>query len=313
MIRKGGPIKINRAFRELLDFLEHEKSHVFLTGKAGTGKSTLLRLFVETTKQKVVVLAPTGVAALNAGGQTIHSFFRFPPRLLDQGQIKSLRNRKLYEKLDAILIDEISMVRADVMDNIDYFLRINRRDARPFGGVRLIMIGDLYQIPPVVPREEAQYLNQMGYESPYFFSAKVFDHDARFDYLELREVFRQRDMAFIQLLDQIRAGEADYDLLEDLNSRITTEEPVRPYITLTAYNKVADAINRKRLEEINQPAMYYTGKIEGKFPSQLAPATLQLEMKVGAQVMILKNDPDLQYVNGSIGTVVEMKKELIKI
>ncbi len=313
MIRKGGPIKINPEFRKLLDYLENENDHVFLTGRAGTGKSTLLKLFVQSTAHKVVVLAPTGVAALNAGGQTIHSFFRFPPRLLDQSQIKTLRNRKIYEKIDTLIIDEISMVRADMMDNIDYFLRLNRRDVRPFGGVRLVMIGDLFQIPPVVPRDEAQYLNQSGYESPYFFSSKVFVRDVKFQYMELYEVFRQRHMGFVRLLDQIRDGEADYDLLEELNARVAIEEPPRPYITLTAYNKVAEGINRKRLDEIRQPAMYYTGKIEGRFPEQLTPSPIQLEFKKGAQVMILKNDPELAYVNGSIGVIAELNHDAISV
>ena len=297
----------------MLDFLEKENDHVFLTGKAGTGKSTLLRLFVQTTSRKVVVVAPTGVAALNAGGQTIHSFFRFPPRLLDQSQIKTLRNRKIYEKMDTLIIDEISMVRADVMDNIDYFLRINRRDPRPFGGVRLLMIGDLYQIPPVVPRAEGQYLLQQGYESPYFFSASVWQRDAGFQYMELHEVFRQRHLGFIKLLDQIRDGEADYDLLEELNSRVATVEPPRPYITLTAFNKVATELNRMRLEEITTPAMHYTGKIEGLFPEQITPSPIQLEFKEGAQVMILKNDPELAFVNGSIGIITKMEREQITV
>jgi ATP-dependent exoDNAse (exonuclease V) alpha subunit len=313
LIRKEGPIKINSEFRRLLDFLEKEDDHIFLTGKAGTGKSTLLRLFVQTTGRKVVVVAPTGVAALNAGGQTIHSFFRFPPRLLDQSQIKTLRNRKIYEKMDMLIIDEISMVRADLMDHIDYFLRINRQDARPFGGVRLLMIGDLFQIPPVVPREEGQYLAQQGYETPYFFSANVWQRDAGFQYVELYEVFRQRHLGFIKLLDQIRDGEADYDLLEELNARVATSEPPRPYITLTAFNKVAVEMNRQRLQEIVSPAMHYTGKIEGMFPEQITPSPIQLEFKIGAQVMILKNDPEQAYVNGSIGVITKMEKDNITV
>ena len=311
-MRKEGPIKLNTDFKRHLDFLEREDEHVFLTGKAGTGKSTLLRLYVQSTQRKVVVLAPTGVAALNAGGQTIHSFFRFPPRLLDTSQIKPLRNRKLYEKLDTIIIDEISMVRADMMDHIDYFLQLNRRDPRPFGGVRLVMIGDLYQIPPVVPRDEAQHLFNVGYESPYFFSAQVFKQ-TQFQYVELTEVFRQTNMGFIRMLDQIRDAEVDYDLMEELNERVAVEEPPRPYITLTAYNKVAEDINRKRLEEIREPTMFYSGKLEGRFPNQLTPAPVQLEFKKGAQVMILKNDPELAYVNGSIGTIKKLEADKITV
>lgn len=313
MIGNKKPIKINDAFRSTLDYLERGDEHIFLTGKAGTGKSTLLRLFVKSTSRKVVVLAPTGVAALNAGGQTIHSFFRFPPRLLDQAEIKTLRNRKIYEKIDTIIIDEISMVRAEVIDNIDYFLRLNRRNAEPFGGVRIVMIGDLFQIPPVVPREEAQYLQQMGYESPYFFDAQVFRRDTTFQYMELREVFRQTHGAFIRMLDQIRDGEADYELMEDLNARVVKDEPPRPYITLTAYNRVAQAINQKRLEEIIEPTMFYTGKIEGKFPENLTPSPIQLEFKEGAQVMILKNDPDLAYVNGSIGIIKSLSNDQVVV
>ncbi len=313
MIRKTGPIKLNTDFRKYLDFLEKEVEHVFLTGKAGTGKSTLLRLFVESTKKNVVVLAPTGVAALNAKGQTIHSFFRFPPRLLDRSQIRRLRNRKIYEKLDAIIIDEISMVRADLLDHIDHFLRVNRQNAMPFGGIQLIMVGDLYQIPPVVPRDEAQYLAQAGYDSPYFFSAEVFRRDTSFEYIELREVFRQSQPGFIRILDQIRDGEADYELLEELNNRLLIEEPPRPYITLTAHNAVANKINQRRLAELQYPTMFYTGKINGNFPERVAPTPIQLEFKEGAQVMILKNDPDLAFVNGSIGIIKELESEKIVI
>jgi GTPase SAR1 family protein len=305
--------KLSPEFREALAVLENSKSHIFLTGKAGTGKSTLLKVFLKSTRKRAVVVAPTGVAALNVGGQTIHSFFKFPPRILDPASIRKVRNRRIYEKIDTIIIDEVSMVRADLLDNIDKFLRVNRNSGTPFGGVRMIFIGDLFQIPPVVPAEESKYLEQIGYDSPYFFSSKVFQADIDLEFIELTTVYRQEDGAFIRMLDQIRSGDVDYDLMEELNGRITKVEPPRPYITLTAYNRIAERINQKRLNEIEQPSYFLNGKIDGQFPEHLVPAPRQLELKEGAQVMILKNDPEMEYVNGTIGIVESIQDEKVRV
>ena len=307
-------IKLTKEFKENLDLLETGEDHLFITGKAGTGKTTLLRLFIKSTKKQVVVLAPTGVAALNAGGQTIHSFFKFPPSIMEPSQIRRVRNAKIYKKLDILVIDEASMVRADLLDNIDHFLRINRdRPEKPFGGVRLILFGDLFQIPPVIRREDAAVLGNMGYRGPYFFNSWVFRDGLYMCLLELTTIFRQNDGPFINILNQIREGESDYDLLELLNKRHTTQEPPRPFITVTAYNRTAEKINQQRLAELNEVSRTYTGKMDGQFKENLAPTPVLLDLKEGAQVMILINDVDLEYANGTIGTIVKIEDDRVHV
>lgn len=313
MFGREAPIKISQSFRDVLQEFEQSEDHLFLTGRAGTGKSTLLKLFIQSTSAACAVVAPTGVAALNAGGQTIHSFFGFHPKMMDPSQILLRRSRRLFEKLDVLVIDEISMVRADLMDCIDYALRKFRKSQRPFGGVRLIMIGDLHQIPPVVPAHELIILQQMGYSSPYFFHANVFVREATFHLIELHEVYRQSDIRFIKLLDQIRHGNIDYEILEDLNTRVIDEDPPQPYITLTAYNRIADTINQRALDEIDQPMNLYPARLTGRFTDTFTPAPTHLECKVGAQVMMLKNDSEQRYVNGSLGTVLSIDADKLMV
>ena len=214
-----GEIDRSPEFVEAFDLLEYGRDNLFLTGKAGTGKSTFLQYFRNKTSKNVVVLAPTGVAALNVKGQTIHSFFQFKPKLLTQESIKLKRNNKLYKKIDIIIIDEISMVRADIFDAIDLFLRLNGPIiGSPFGGVQICVIGDLYQLPPIISRNEHEVYSQL-YESPFFFSSKSYlDND--FNILELNKIYRQSNEKFINALNKIRVGEADYDVLNFLNSRL---------------------------------------------------------------------------------------------
>ncbi|WP_020539574.1 ATP-dependent DNA helicase [Lewinella cohaerens] len=306
---------LNRDFVYALERMEKSNDLLFVTGRAGTGKSTLLQLFRQTTNKKIVVLAPTGVAALNVKGQTIHSFFGFPPRLIDpRRDIKKRRYRQLYQKLDTVVIDEISMVRADMLDNIDYFLRLHRDDPRPFGGVQMVFFGDLFQLPPVVASEVEKQLFRTTYESPYFFSAKVIQPPVSMEMIELNTVYRQENRHFLRLLEGIRLNRLDYDDLEDLNARHLPEEPNPEFaITLSARNARVDAINKEGLEAIPFPAKTFLAKVNGNFPDRLFPTDALLHLKLNAQVMFLRNDPDKKYVNGTIGKVIKMEDDAITV
>ncbi len=281
------PLELNNDFKHALDLAEKEGRNMFITGKAGTGKSTLLQLFRNTSKKNAIVLAPTGIAALNVKGQTIHSFFKFPIKPLARHELKKLRSRKIYQKAEVIIIDEISMVRADLLDNIDYFLRKNRESPLPFGGVQVIFFGDLFQLPPVVSSEAEQQLFNGYYESPYFFSAKVFEEEFEMTMMELRKVYRQDNRFFLRLLDTVRLNRTDFDDLEDLNERhkpnFKTEES---YITLSARNYTVDNINNRRIDAIPLPAQIYTAKITGDFPAHRYPTEAILHL-----TMIVKGNP----------------------
>jgi ATP-dependent exoDNAse (exonuclease V) alpha subunit len=287
---------------------------MFLTGRAGTGKSTLLRLFKRTTKKKVVMLAPTGLAALNVQGQTIHSFFGFPPKPINKSQIKVRRNKALYRKLDTIVIDEVSMVRADMMDNIDHFLRINRQNmAEPFGGVQMLFVGDLFQLPPVVSSDEESFLLNNQYESPYFFSSKVFEH-LDYEMMELREVFRQEHRHFIRILDDIRMNQFDRDTLEDLNQRVVPMSLAEDlHITLSPRNALVNSINNDRLKKLHTEEYSFLAGVTGNFKQSAFPTDAILKLKLYAQVMFVKNDVKRKYVNGTIGKIVQLSNDFIKV
>lgn len=307
-------MELNGDFQYALDQLEKQGRSMFITGRAGTGKSTLLQLFRNTTRKKVVVLAPTGIAALNVRGQTIHSFFGFPPRPLARHEIKKRRNRRLYQNLDVLIIDEISMVRADLLDNIDYFMRINRGSPLPFGGVQVVFFGDLFQLPPVVASDAEALLFQSHYDSPYFFSAQVFAEGLEMEMLELQRVYRQDNRRFLRLLEAVRLNQVDYDDLEELNERYLPDfEPEEFYITLSARNARVDSINNRKLDEIPLPERTYLAQIAGEFNPKLFPTEAALKLKLGAQVMLIKNDPERQFVNGTLGKVVDMKDREITV
>lgn len=310
---KKNPLQLNDDFKYALDVLEKTDKSMFITGRAGTGKSTLLQLFRNTTRKKVAVLAPTGVAALNVKGQTIHSFFKFPAKPLHKTEIKRLRQRKIYQKLEVLIIDEISMVRADLMDNIDWFLRKNRENPMPFGGVQVVFFGDLFQLPPVVATEQERMLFRMQYTSQYFFSAHVFE-EFELEMMELRKIYRQDGRHFIRLLESVRLNYMDYDDLNDLNERhIPNFEPEDYYITLSARNATVNSINTKELRQLITPSSVYLGKVEGSFDVRMYPTDLALSLKEGAQVMFIKNDPERKFVNGTIGKIVELTSEAIKV
>jgi ATP-dependent DNA helicase PIF1 len=318
----GQPLlQLNDDFRHALDVLEKTETHLFITGKAGTGKSTLLQLFRNTSHKKVAVLAPTGVAALNVQGQTIHSFFGFPPRIVTPGEASRKVTRKdllrIYKNLDVLIIDEISMVRADLLDGMDKFLRVNRENYRPFGGVQVVFFGDLFQLPPVVTRDpvEAAYFTDY-YDSPYFFSGKVFqDPDFQLETLELRKVYRQESRHFLRLLEAVRLNEVDYDDLEDLNER---HEPgfvaTDGYITLCARNATADKINQRELSLLDAPEHEFIAEVKGQFDPGLYPADFGLRLRKGAQVMFVRNDiEERKFVNGTIGKVILLNKDTIVV
>lgn len=311
---KHKPLQLSPDFEYALDQMEKGHKNLFITGRAGTGKSTLLQLFRNTTRKKMVVLAPTGIAALNVRGQTIHSFFGFPPRPLHRSEIKKRRNRRLYRNLDILVIDEISMVRADLLDNIDIFLRINRENPLPFGGVQVIFFGDLFQLPPVVASNAEALLFQSQYDSPYFFSAEVFRDHFSLEMIELQRVYRQDSRFFLRLLEAVRLNRLDYDDLEELNRRHLPDfEPEAYYITLTARNATANNINRRELDRLTGPEETYLAKVTGNFKPNLFPTDSALRLKANAQVMFIKNDPDKRFVNGTIGKVVDLEPDKIHI
>lgn len=306
-------LDFNDEFVAAFDALENTGQHLFITGKAGTGKSTLLQYFRFKTQKKIAVLAPTGVSAINIKGQTIHSFFQFKPDITPQtvGEIPiRKRKRQLFEKLEAIVIDEVSMVRADLMDCIDAMLRLyGPHFDRPFGGVQMIFFGDLFQLPPVVSRDE-EHVFKSFYPTPFFFSAKVFE-TLDFKIMELAKIYRQKDEQFIHLLNAVRNNALGAHHISALNTRFKPNHHHNNeiYITLTTTNALAEKVNIKRLEELPGRPRVYTGAIAGEFDRKALPTAEHLEIKTGAQVMMLNNDQDKRWVNGSLGVVKSMHSD----
>lgn len=295
-----------------LQLFENSHQHVFLTGRAGTGKSTLLRHFRATTRKRIVVLAPTGVAAVNAQGQTIHSFFRFGPGVTPEKARRRVSGKsRLYRNLQTVVIDEISMVRADLLDCVDQFLRANGPGGgRPFGGVQMIFIGDLYQLPPVVQcEEEALFISH--YASPYFFDAKVFDQ-VPCQVLQLSKVYRQNDADFVTLLDAIRTGALGPEQVAALNARYRSDLSTLQrdqYVALVTTNAMADRINAHHLAQIRQKSYTFKGRIDGTFKQRQLPTDETLTLKAGARIMMLNNEPRGRWVNGTLGQVVSITKD----
>ena len=316
----------NKEWQDALQIVNYTRRSLFLTGKAGTGKSTFLRYVAEHTKKKYVVLAPTGIAAINAGGSTLHSFFRLPfhPLLPNDSRYDRRHIRetlkypsahcKLLRELDLIIIDEISMVRADIIDFIDKVLRVYTRNPEPFGGKQLLLVGDIYQLEPVVKEDERQLLNPF-YPSAYFFHAKVWER-MQLVSIELRKVYRQHDDHFIALLDRIRNNTATSQDLRDLNQRVdngpTAADPTPKSglrILLAARRDVVDYINETRLAELDGDATLFRGTIKGDFPETSVPTPLELSLKLGAQIIFIKNDKEKRWVNGTLGTVIGIDEE----
>lgn len=315
----------NKEFQDALNLIRYTNQSVFLTGKAGTGKSTFLKYICEHVKKKHVVLAPTGIAAINAGGSTMHSFFKLPfhpllpddPNLsLQRGRIHEFlkynkQHRKLIEKTELIIIDEISMVRADIIDAIDRILRVYSRNLRqPFGGKQVLLVGDVYQLEPVVKNDEREIINRF-YPTPYFFSARVF-HQIDLVSIELKKVYRQTDQVFISILDRIRNNSVQAVDLQILNTRYGTEietSEEEMYITLATRRDNVDFINDKKLAELPGDPIILEGEITGKFPESSLPTLKDLVLKPGAQIIFIKNDYERRWVNGTIGTVSGIDEE----
>jgi len=297
--------------------MKNDEACQFITGRAGTGKSTLLRYFRATTSQHVVVLAPTGIAAINVGGQTIHSFFQLPPRFIQASEVRPLpkAKRSVVQKIDTLVIDEASMVRADVMDGIDWSLRINRSNNQPFGGVKLVLIGDLFQLPPVVGQDMNEFFEKQ-YQSPFFFSARVFQK-INIRCFELTQLFRQSDPKFISLLNNIRENKQTDDDMALLNSRLIDYDTVdeeEAFVVLSATHEAAARINAYNLAKIEDRAYHYEARVAQKFEEKEYPNDYTLVLKKGAQIIMIKNDVEKRrWVNGSIGFIEDLTESAIRV
>lgn len=312
----------NSELRTAWDFVENTGRSIFLTGKAGTGKTTFLKTVMERSRKRPIVVAPTGVAAVNAGGVTIHSFFQLPlspfvPGAKVESKFDfSQEKRKIIASMDLLIIDEISMVRADLLDAIDAVLRRYREHGQPFGGVQLLMIGDLGQLTPVVTPEDEQMLRPY-YDTPYFFGSKALQQIS-YVTIQLSHIYRQQDASFISLLNEVRKGQPSAEALERLNSRYQPRfvpRPEEPFIRLTTHNNQANHYNESELQKLPSRAYTYHAKIEGTFPDYSYPTAETLVLKVGAQVMFVKNDPtgNHQYYNGRIGRVTEASENRLSV
>lgn len=314
----------NAQFQDAFSLVQYTHQSIFLTGKAGTGKSTFLRYICKNTRKKYVVLAPTGIAAINAGGSTIHSFFKMPfrPILPDDPDLSTKCNRiydllkynktqrKLLKEVELIIIDEISMVRADMIDFMDRVLRVFSGNMRlPFGGKQLLLVGDIYQLEPVVTADIREILARF-YPSPYFFSARAF-HEISLVSIELCKTYRQHDASFINILDKIRCNQAGSEELAQLNSRYRKTSTIEDdfSITLATRRDQVDAINEWHLDTLSGKTQTYKGNISGDFPDNTLPTPVNLELKEGAQVMFIKNDPEHRWVNGTLGIISDLSDE----
>ena len=321
-VLKTKPMQRNEQLRYAWNFVENTGKNIFLTGKAGTGKTTFLKTVVERSKKRAIVVAPTGVAAINAGGVTIHSFFQLPlspyvPNTTYKAKYDFGRDkRRIIASLDLLIIDEISMVRGDLLDAVDNVLRRYRNHFMPFGGVQLLMIGDLQQLTPVMTPADEQLLKPF-YDTPYFFSSKAL---AQTDYvtIQLETVYRQQDENFIGILNHIREGKATDTDLALLNSRYQPQFATpsgQLFIRLTTHNRLADHHNDSELSRLGGRPHTYNAEVEGNFPDSSFPTNERLVLKVGTQVMFIKNDPSgmQRYYNGKIGRVVELSETKVTV
>ena len=313
-------IEINEQFAKALALMERGDRHIFVTGRAGTGKSTLLEYFRATTAKNIVVLAPTGVAAVNVGGQTVHSFFGFKPDITvekaERGAKRAVKMGRagIYRRIETLVIDEISMVRADLFDCADAFMRtVLGKRKLPFGGVRLAMIGDLYQLPPVVTSSE-RGIFEGHYASPFFFDSRVYD-EMGVEIVELEKIYRQQGGRFVEILNAIRNNTASDDDIAVLNERFdpnaTSGEAHQ--IHLTSLNREADGINVERLAVLRGRSRRFEAEVSGEFDRKSYPAATELRLKVGAQVMLLNNDFLGRWVNGTIACVKKMDADGVEV
>ncbi len=326
----------NVEFKYALDALIHGQRIIYLTGKAGTGKTTFLKYVKQTLKKNSVIVAPTGIAAINAGGQTIHSFFKIKPSvyvpfdkrlrqrvpfddpdkttIYDHIQLDWSRKQSI-KNLDLLVIDEVSMVRCDLLDVVDRILRVYRSKIHePFGGVQTILIGDAFQLSPVAEQEEWEILRPF-YESPYFFSSRVLTENKPF-YIELKKIYRQTELEFIELLNRIRVNHLSPSDITVLNNRcapVPEDNQNRNYITLATHTLIVDATNSSKLAALKEPLNIFKGSISGIFPTDRLPTLMELQLKVGAQVMFIKNYKNNRIFNGTIGKVISIEEEVVTV
>ena len=309
----------NKEFIKALDIVEYSYDSLYLTGKAGTGKSTLLRHIMRNCKKKMIFLAPTGIAALNIKGMTIHSFFQLPfgPILSDDPRLTDIRysrqKKNIIKKLNLVVIDEVSMCRADIIDAIDYCLRNYGGDPnKAFGGKQMLFVGDPFQLEPVVTPSDKLVLAKT-YETAYFFSSSAYK-EAFVQHVELKKVYRQHDTYFINLLDKIRTDNITQEELGEVNYQYTEEENTEDFsILLSSLRKIADDTNRQKLNELTVDETVFQAQLKGAFSAKNYPTDLALRLKIGAQVMFIRNDVQKQWVNGSIGKIVGINKTEIQV
>jgi ATP-dependent DNA helicase PIF1 len=306
----------NPIAKKAMDSMLKTKSNMYITGDAGTGKTTLLNYFLEKTDKNIVVLAPTGMAAVQVNGETIHSFCKFNTDpgwvMLEENKIHKLRDNRKIKSIDVLVIDEISMVRSDMLDSLDYFFRLNKGKMKlPFGGVQVILFGDHFQLPPVL-RVEEKTLFYSKYETEYFFGARVYGQ-LNISYTKLTKYYRQTDETFIRLLSYLRYGKANQEIVDWVNRKLLNKDndKLKNTIIIASRNQEVTNINYKHLDELEGEVISYRAVLFGSFKDEMCPAEKFLVLKVGAQVMFVKNDPDKRWVNGTIGQVVELDKESI--
>ena len=313
-------IEINDQFEKALELIESSKRNLLIFGKAGTGKSTFLNYYRGHSKKKVAVLAPTGVAAINIGGATIHSFFGFSIDITVEKVRRITKNnkiKKILKTIDTIIIDEISMVRADLLDCVSRFLTLNGPyPLEPFGGMQMVFIGDLYQIPPVVKKDVAHFFKNF-YQSPYFFSSKSFiEYSPTFDLVEFEKIYRQTDNNFIELLNSIRNNTVTDEHLQKLNERLQPDFKANKdefWIYITGTNDAVKKINDTMLSSIKGQEIIYTANTDGDIQPGSFPTDKELRLKIGAQVMLVNNDSDGRWVNGSIGHIIDFKQDVVMV
>jgi len=326
----------NYDFNNAAELVLQGEKLIYLTGKAGAGKTTFLKFIRQVIEKKTIVLAPTGVAALNAGGQTIHSFFKIAPsiylpddyRLRQRADPEDVDKRTIYDfftyrknhknlikSMELLIIDEISMVRCDLLDVVDKILKTFRENFdEPFGGVQVLLIGDAYQLPPIVSDEHWQLLSQY-YKSPFFFDSNILTN-SKPKYLELKKIYRQSDQKFINLLNNIRTNNIRQEDMDLLNSRFIPsmiKNDNLEYITLATHNRIVDGINTKKLDGLNSPEKKYESEIIGEFPDSILPTDKILRLKIGAQIMFIRNDSEKKYYNGKLGRIKSLENDKITI
>ncbi len=313
MVENSDELIVTESYLRIRDALKEKAPVVFVSGHAGSGKTTLIRWIIEQKKWRSAIVAPTGIAALNVGGATIHSFFKFPSRLLQDSDVRRVSKRGLYENLELLIIDEISMVRADVMDAIGHFLAKNGpHPGEPFGGVQILLVGDLFQLPPVVSGNDLNSFFSEVYPNPYFFSSRIL-REMPIKFFELGETFRQKDRFFSGLLNQIRTGENISEVAAEINRHCLKKKNASeiPSVLLTTTNRAADLRNEQALASLPGVSKVYSGVFKGAFDSlrDRLPSPEFLKLKVGAQVMLTKNGRE--WVNGTLGVVKNLKEDSV--